>query len=134
VLDMPGNQQLGDQVGDYKELDGKGSAGLFFDPTSFAQPQGVRFGNTNRNQFRGPGQAMFNMSLFRGFLLGGSRRLDFRAEFFNLTNTPQWRSPLGTTQDAASIGGLISVTNANFGRNFNVSGERQIRLGLRFSF
>jgi hypothetical protein len=26
------------------------------------------------------------------------------------------------------------VNDANFGRNFNVAGERQIRLGVRFSF
>ena len=134
TLNMPGNLQVADQVGDYKILDGKGSAGFFFDPAAFAQPQGVKFGNTGRNQFRGPGQWNMNLSLFRGVRMGGSRRLEFRAEFFNLTNTPQWRNPLGTTQDPAGVGGTISVTNANFGRNFNVSGERQIRLGARFAF
>jgi hypothetical protein len=134
TLNMPGNLQVADQVGDYKILDGKGSAGFFFDPAAFAQPQGVKFGNTGRNQFRGPGQWNMNLSLFRGVRMGGSRRLEFRAEFFNVTNTPQWRNPLGTTQDPAGVGGTISVTNANFGRNFNVSGERQIRLGARFAF
>jgi hypothetical protein len=134
VLNMPGNLQVADKVGDYKQLDGKGSAGVFFDTSAFAQPTGVRFGNTGRNQFRGPGQWNLDLSLVRGFRLGGSRRLDFRSEFFNITNTPKWRSPLGTTQDPNIIGGTISVTNANFGRNFNVSGERQIRLGARLSF
>ena len=68
---MPGNQQTADQVGDYREVGEKGSAGLFFDPTAFAQPQGVRFGETGRNQFRGPGVWNLDFSVFRGFRLGG---------------------------------------------------------------
>ena len=64
---------------------------------------------------------------------GGSRRAEFRAEAFNITNSPHWRSPLGTNT-TTDTGGTINVTDANFGRNFNVYGERQIRLGLRFSF
>jgi hypothetical protein len=133
VLDMPGNLQTADQVGDYKELGGKGSDGLFFDKEAFAQPEGVRFGNTGRNAFRGPGQWNLDFSLFRGFALGGSRRAEFRAEFFNLTNTPKWRNPLGSNS-TTDIAGTINVNDANFGRNFNVAGERQIRLGVRFSF
>jgi hypothetical protein len=132
VVDAPGNLQTADQIGPYTELGGKGDAGLFFDTSSFAQPTGVRFGNSGRNAFRGPGQWNLDCSLFRGFSLGGSRRVELRAEFFNLTNTPKWRNPLGTT--VQDIGGTIAVNNASFGRNFNVVGERQIRLGLRFSF
>jgi hypothetical protein len=132
-INMPGNQQTADQVSDYREIGDKGSAGLFFDPTAFAQPQGVRFGETGRNQFRGPGVWNLDFSVFRGFRLGGSRRAEFRTEVFNLTNSPHWRSPLGTNT-TTDTGGTINVTDANFGRNFNVYGERQIRLGLRFSF
>ncbi len=132
-INMPGNQQTADQVSDYREVGDKGSAGLFFDPTAFAQPQGVRFGETGRNQFRGPGVWNLDFSVFRGFRLGGSRRAEFRAEVFNLTNSPHWRSPLGTNT-TTDTGGTINVTDANFGRNFNVYGERQVRLGLRFSF
>jgi len=131
-VDAPGNLQTADQVGPYKELGAKGDAGLFFDTSSFAQPKGVRFGNSGRNAFRGPGQWNLDCSLFRGFSVGGRRRVELRAEFFNITNTPKWRNPLGTT--AQDIGGTISVTNAGFGRNYNVAGERQIRFGLRFSF
>jgi hypothetical protein len=132
VVDMPGNLQTADQVGPYVELGAKGSAGLFFDTSSFAQPQGVRLGNTGRSAFRGPGQRNLDFSVFRGFSIGGTWRAEFRAEFFNLTNTPKWRNPLGTT--VQDTGGTISVTDINFGRNFNVVGERQVRVGVRFSF
>ena len=133
AINMPGNLQTADQVGDYEQLGDKGSAGLFFDPKAFAQPQGVRFGKTGRNEYRGPGVWGLDFSLFRGFRFGGSRRAEFRTEVFNLTNTPKWRSPLGTNT-TTDTGGTINVNDANFGRNFNVYGERQIRFGLRFSF
>ncbi len=122
-LNMPGsNTQPANLNGEYKELGGKGSAGLFFDPTVFSQPRGTGFGKKERNQFRGPSQWNLDFSLFRGFPLGGTRTAEFRAEFFNLTNTPKWGNP------------TAGLTSSNFGRNFSVSGERQIRLGVRFSF
>ena len=68
----------------------------FFDPTSFSQPQGVKLGNTGRNQFRGPGYWNMDLSIFRAFPIGGGdKRIEFRTEFFNLTNTPKWGNPDG---------------------------------------
>jgi len=131
-LNMPGNLQTANLNGDYKILGNHGDDGPFFDPTPFSQPQGVVFGNTGRNQFRGPGYQNIDFSIFRGFPVGGGgRRLEFRAEFFNLTNTPKWGNP-----DA-------NVTSGTFGYTYSVgadvrtdagSGERQIRFGLRFQF
>jgi hypothetical protein len=131
-LNMPGNPQTADLNGDYRILGDHGDDGPFFDPSPFSQPQGVVFGNTGRNQFRGPGYQNVDFSIFRGFPVGGgNRRLEFRAEFFNLTNTPKWGNP-----DA-------NVTSGTFGYTFSVgadgrndagSGERQIRFGLRFQF
>jgi hypothetical protein len=123
-LNMPGNQATANQVGDYNELGGKGDAGLFFDPKSFVQPPAGQLGETGRNAFRGPGQWNLDFSIFRGFPLGGTRTAEFRAEFFNLTNTAKWGNP------------TADVNSSNFGRNFNVpvGSERQIRLGVRVSF
>ena len=80
------------------------------------------FGDTGRNQFRGPGQWNLDFSLFRNIPFGGRRKAEFRAEFFNLTNTPKWGNPSS------------SITSSTFGQTFSVSGERQIRLGVRFQF
>jgi hypothetical protein len=131
-LNMPGNLQTANLNGEYRILGGHGNDGPFFDPTPFSQPQGIVFGNTGRNQFRGPGYQNIDFSIFRGFPVGGGdRRLELRAEFFNLTNTPKWGNP-----DA-------NVTSGTFGHTFSVgadgrtdagSGERQIRFGLRFQF
>ena len=133
-LNMPGNQQTANLNGDYKVLDGHGSAGTYFDTSVFSQPQGATFGNSGRNQFRGPGAWNVDLSLFRAFpFMGGGKRVEFRAEFFNLLNHPNWGNP----EDAN-----LDVNSANFGRTFTVgtgardagTGERQIRFGLRLQF
>jgi Carboxypeptidase regulatory-like domain/TonB dependent receptor len=142
-LDMPGNSangipQTADLIGEYNVIGEKGSSGFYFDPTQFRQPEGAVLGNTGRNQFRGPGNWNIDFSIFRGFPIGsGGKRLEFRTEFFNLTNTPMWATPVS------------DITNNNFGRTTVVgadrsdssgrsrdagSGERQIRFGLRFQF
>jgi hypothetical protein len=70
------------------------------------------------------------MSLFRAFPMGGARRLEFRVEAANITNTPKFVNP---TSDVNS--GSFMRINGTFGTA--TSGayfERNIRLGLRFSF
>jgi hypothetical protein len=130
-LNMPGNPQTANLNGDYTIIGEHGDAGYFFDPKTFSQPQGTVLGNTGRNQFRGPGNWNLDFSIFRAFPIGGAgKRLEFRTEFFNLTNTPKWGNPEG------------NITSNNFGRTYSVgdgrndsgSGERQIRFGLRFQF
>ncbi|HEX7086054.1 MAG TPA: TonB-dependent receptor [Vicinamibacterales bacterium] len=130
VLNMPGNQQTADQVGEFRKLGNIGSDGPWFDTSAFVQPEGVRLGNTGRNAFRGPGQWRLDLSVFRGFNLGGTRQLEFRAEAFNLTNSIQYGDGAGNQTGFSST----DVNNPNFGRIFVASGERTIRLGLRFSF
>ena len=122
VLDMPGNTQTADQVGEFNVIGETGPGVQWFDPNAFEQPEGVRFGNTGRNAFRGPGQWNLDLSVFRGIPLGGERRFEIRAEFFNVTNTPKWGNP------------STNVTSSTFGQTTSVSGARTIRLGGRFSF
>ncbi len=61
-----------------------------------------------------------DFSIFKDIPLGEVLNAQFRAEFFNLTNTPQFGTP------------TTSVTSTNFMRVTSASGERQIRFGLRF--
>ena len=118
-------------------LDGHGSAGTYFDTSVFSQPTGATFGNSGRNQFRGPGAWNLDFSLFRAFpFMGGGKRLEFRAEFFNLLNHPNFAFQPGADDEN------LDVTSANFGRMFTVgtgardagTGERRIRFGLRLQF
>ena len=130
-LNMPGNPQTADLNGEYKIIGDHADDGPFFDPASFSQPQGVRLGNTGRNQFRGPGYWNTDLSIFRAFPIGaGAKKIEFRTEFFNLTNTPKWGNPDGNV-NSGTFGHTFSVGD---GRNDSGSGERQIRFGLRFQF
>jgi Carboxypeptidase regulatory-like domain/TonB dependent receptor len=124
-VNTPSNRQTPDQIGEARKIGEVGASGLFYDPSAWAQPTGVRFGTVGRNALRGPGGFNLDVSLFRSFPLGGTRRLEFRAEAFNLTNTPTFAVPNG------------DVTSPNFMRITAIQGgfsERNIRLGLRFSF
>jgi hypothetical protein len=125
VLNTPSNTQTADLVGDVNKIGDIGSTGTFYDRTAWAQPQGVRFGNTERNQFRGPGGINLDLSLFRAFPMGQARRLEFRLEGANITNTAKFGNPNG------------DVTSGNFMRilgTLNGYSERQFRIGVRFAF
>ena len=125
VLNTPSNTQTADLVGTFTTPGNIGAAGTWFDPTAFAQPTGIRFGNTGRNQFRGPGGWNLDFSLFRSFPIGGTRRLEYRLQAGNLLNHPVYANPEG------------SFTSANFGRITGIANqypERQVQMGLRFSF
>jgi outer membrane receptor protein involved in Fe transport len=125
VVDTPSNQQTADLTGNVNKLGDIGSTGTYYDPAAWTQPQGVRFGNTGRNQFRGPGGVNLDMSIFRAFPLGASRRLEFRFEGSNITNTAKFGNPNS------------DITSGNFMRvlgTLNGYAERQFRVGVRFAF
>ncbi len=128
-LNMPGNSQTPDQIKPKVAKLGKvGDDGTWFDTTAFARVTEVRFGTVGRNTMRAPGVVNMDLSLFRSFRLRENWKLEFRAESFNVSNTPHFGTP------------TASVDSANFGRIFatqtaDVMGRsREFRLGLRMSF
>ena len=125
TLNTPSNTQTADQVGDVVHVGQVGASGVYYDRAAWAQPTGVRFGNSGRNAFIGPGGWNVDLSLFRGIALGGNRRIELRAEAFNLTNTPKFGNP---NTDVTS-GSFMVITGT-----LNAYAERQFRLGVRFSF
>jgi hypothetical protein len=126
VVNMPSNTQTADLVGSYNVLGNVAPNGTFFDTSAFVQPTGVRFGNTGRNQFYGPGGTNLDLSVFRTFPVGGGqRRLEARLEIGNVFNTGVFSNP------------QTNVTSGTFGQITSVTGnypERQVRLGVRYSF
>ena len=125
VLATPSNQQNADLVGTFNVLGNIGAAGKWFDTAAFAQPTGVRFGTSNRNQFYGPGGYNLDFSIFRAFPFAQTRRIEVRMEAGNILNHGVYNNPQN------------SFTSATFGQITGVRGEypeRQIRLGLRVQF
>jgi hypothetical protein len=125
TLNTPGNTQTADLVGTVKKIGEIGAAGTYYDPSAWAQPEGVRFGTSRMNQFRGPGGWNVDMSVFRSFSLGGTRRIEARVEATNVTDTPKFANPTSNLQsgDFMRIFGL-----------YTAYAERQVRLAVRYSF
>lgn len=104
--------------------------GLYFNPDAFAPPPSVggvfqRPGTLPRNFLRGPSVKTLNLGLVKNFNFTERVRTSFRAEVFNLTNTPQFNTP------------NIDISNAlNFGlfQSTRLATNRQIQLGLRLEF
>jgi hypothetical protein len=130
-LNAPGNTQTADQVkGEVKKFGAVGLGTPYFDPAAFAPVTAVRFGNSGRNTLRGPGVVNLDAGLFRNFTLSERWRMQFRAEAFNVTNTPKFTNPNAN----ASAANFMTVTSALTTSGSVEGGERSIRFALRFSF
>jgi hypothetical protein len=102
-----------------------GEVGLrsrWFETTTYRNTAAGEFGNVGLGTERGPGLSTYDISIQKEFPIWERLRLEFRAEFFNLTNTPIFSSP------------NRSVTAANFGEVGGAQGERQGQLALRLTF
>ena len=135
-MDAPGNTQTADQVKPNVEiLGGIGRGNSYFDPNAFVPVTAVRFGNTGRNILRGPGQTNLDASIFRDFPITERWKLQFRAEAFNLSNTPAFNNPGATVSSATrtaagqitALGGYTEITSA-------AATERQFRFALKLLF
>lgn len=60
----------------------------WFDTAAFATPAQFTYGDSGRNFLYGPGRVNFDFSLFKEFRVKEGLALQFRAEAFNLFNTP----------------------------------------------
>jgi hypothetical protein len=151
TINSPGNTEYADLIAPYKQLGGHNrtpgnnaiSGGKpWFDPTAFANPVqptytageapmsiiGPHFGNTHRNQFRGPGVTTLNASVFRGFHIYHESEFQLRVEAFNALNHPQYNGTLSGSPNATVGGGLFGYITA-FG-----TGTRTLQFSGRFNF
>lgn len=100
----------------------------YFDPFAFELPAEGTLGSVPRNTIIGPGYASWDASIVKNFRTGDRRRVQFRAEVFNLLNRTNFGLPQATIFDASGRvpdAGEITTT---------VGTARQIQLGLKFEF
>jgi hypothetical protein len=91
------------------------SLGRWFDTSAFvAQPLNT-IGNAGRNTLFGPGRKSLDFSVFKDFALRERMKLQFRAESFNITNTPNFEVP-GNQLGTAAFG-VVSGTANTLPRN-----------------
>ena len=92
----------------------------WFDTTAFTvQPQ-YTYGNSGRNILFGPVLRNLDLSLSKSFAITESKRLQFRAESFNFTNTPAFGQP-GATLNGLGVGQITTAGD-----------PRRIQFGLKF--
>jgi len=105
-------------------------------------PPGLgHFGTMGRNLFRGPRLDNWDFSLVKNTHLGERVTMQFRAEFFNITNHPHFASPQATTlfnvdPSVSSTFGFAGATSDVAAANpvIGTGGPRNIQLGLKFIF
>ena len=137
----PGSTQRANQVKAHVANVGDGLNGnSYFDPTAFAPVTDVAFGTANYNSLRGPGATNLDASVFRDFRIRERLSMQFRAEVFNVSNTPHFGNPSGDISvvtynpdgSISNLNGFSQITNVNpLGR---IIDPRYMRFGVRFSF
>ncbi|HEY1950628.1 MAG TPA: TonB-dependent receptor [Bryobacteraceae bacterium] len=96
---------------------------------AFAAPVG-HYGTLGRNALFGPGAVNFDTSLFKDFSLTERQKVQFRAEFFNIFNHPQFSNPNAALNNLPFFG--QTTTTVSTVEGFHTS--RQIQFALRYSF
>ena len=119
----------------------------YFNPAAFSVPGTVasatgaqiqEFGNSARRVARGPGSTNADLSIFKNTNITERYMLQFRAEFFNFTNTPTFFLPAANSPTLTCIGAPGSACNSNnpsFGKlSSGTATGRQIQFGLKLYF
>ena len=79
-------------------------------------------GNAPRFALHGPGINNTDLAIMRNFLLWEGLRLQFRTEFFNALNHPQYNNP------------NTAIGNVNYGKVTSARDPRTIEFALRIFF
>jgi hypothetical protein len=126
-FELPGKPDL---IAPFRTFDPRTHNGYGFDPTAFALPVQTDtstplqlLGNAPRTLCCGPGISNFDFSVQKVTPIGETKRLEFRAEFFNIFNHPQFLNPDGNISDGA-----------DFGRVKRARDPRNIQFALKFAF
>jgi hypothetical protein len=114
----------------------------YLNPLAFANPAITPqdpngfFGNLGRDQVYGPGFWDTDFSLSKIFAVREQLSLQFRAEFFNIFNHPNFALPTNVVNIGASNAGLITQTPdvAQGNPGLGGGGPRVMQFGLRLQF
>jgi len=97
----------------------------WFNPSTFTSVAAGHFGDCGNGTVRGPGLKDFDMGIKKDFSLGETRKLEFRSEFLNLTNTKILAVPSEFADYSATTG---------LGRITGSQSERNIQFALKLLF
>jgi len=113
------------RVGNGNLPSGQRAPDLWFDIDAFTIPDDFTYGNSGRNVLIGPGQKIFDGSIRKVFSITERQKLEFRTEFFNMLNHPNFSQPDNFIDDGPGAAGTITSLAVP---------QRQIQFGLKYSF
>ena len=126
---------------------GKHNQDQWMNPAAFQTPPvATAIGQTDYSplgggpaQFRGPGFHRMDFSLFKQFRLNERLRMEFRSEFFNLTNHPNFSNPGFSLNGVPAAPGALNYNNpTNFGKITSTrdgqNDQREIQFALKLYF
>jgi Carboxypeptidase regulatory-like domain len=106
----------------------------WMNPAAFSLPAPYTFGSAGRDILQGPGLADWDLSLIREFRLAESKTLEFRAEAFNLFNSPNFSLP-AADPSAPTFGQIFNTVQPIAGLASGGPGDpREIQLVLRIKW
>ncbi|MGH9572017.1 MAG: carboxypeptidase regulatory-like domain-containing protein [Candidatus Acidiferrales bacterium] len=116
----------------------------WFDYNAFVKPTPGTIAHNTPNQFFGPPQRRLDFSIFKEFPLREQLHMQFRAEVFNLFNSPNFGNPNTSLTFTGSVGGYpnsappVTVDSSHTpGAVSSMNGnwnQREIQLALKFLF
>ncbi len=113
--------------------DGPHQRDAWFNTAAFvAAPKGT-FGNAGRNTIIGPRTNSGDFSILKTTRLREGMNLQFRAEFFNIFNHPNFALP-NVTVNSAAFGTIASTPDVANGNPLGDGGPRLLQLALKFVF
>lgn len=95
----------------------------WFNPAAFAVPSPFTYGNSAPYSLFGPGYENWDTAIVKQVALSEKDDVQFRAEFFNALNHPNFGHPNANISVPSQVGRITSAGS-----------PRNIQLGLRFSF
>ena len=110
------------------------SIGEWINTAAFAVPAAGTFGDAPRNNVRGPGAWQIDFGVAKSIPLSERAHLEFRSEFFNIFNHPQYGLPQATFA-VPGFGSITQTVNTTTPVSPIGSGTpREIQFALRFAF
>jgi outer membrane receptor protein involved in Fe transport len=111
------------------------SLNQWFDVSRFKLQGPGLLGNESRNSLYGPGTQALAFSTFKSFPIREAIGLQFRAEAFNLFNTPTFNSPNSTITSYSATGiGVPNVSAGQISSTAPLATPRQIQFALKLLF
>jgi hypothetical protein len=127
------NAQLATKGSVTSRIDNFLNAACITSPPVITSDGGTDFGNIGVGAVRGPAQNNFDIVVLKSTRLTERFGLDFRAEFFNAFNKPQFANPNNLNAGAAASGTF--VPDPTYGQILATSvNPRLIQFALKLNF